>query len=439
MVAQQVPDLCVKHPRSFLARITMQSATPQAAAVPVPGGNWDPGWPPAGTSPRASGPGPAGAAAASSKDAKPAKRVRKRELPEPDKTEQDMAHAEVVSEVRKLMAQRDRDQQMWRDTIEAINDHAQRLDAVEHQDMQYTDQISMVAEHCQVLTKDTDANLRSQMETFAQESLRCIKALEDGAVRNLTDQQANFSRVLNDSKTLTERLDGQQKNTTRILEDSRTLTNQIDIKVIEIQNKLTEHEGKIRDVANGQGVRAQTVHHNMETPQRQQLQSSPREPLLTRRVVPLGFRRRTSLATSETRGKYLEAANLVKASSEAWRRAKQPRVRLTQHNKELSPRAMREFKAAKGLHPVLHRLDKPVEVFKGFPREQQGHYIIRESPNIVRPLDMLIMQAQECQVDTPAKHHLDTAGQLDQDPMEHIIIKPHMDSPEVPRLCILGA
>ena len=154
-------------------------------------------------------------------------------------------------------------------------------------------------------------------------------------------------------------------------------------------------------------------------------------------MVPLGFRRRVSLATSETRGKYLGAANLVKASSEAWRRAKQPRVRLTQHNKELSPRAMREFKAAKGLHPVLHRLDKPVEVFKGFPREQQGHYIIREFPNIVRPLDMLIMQAQEGQVDTPAKHHLDTAGQLDLDPMEHIIIKPHMDSPEVPCLCML--
>ena len=289
MVAQQVPDLCVKHPRSFLARITMQSATPQAAAVPVPGGNWDPGWPPAGTSPAASGPGPAGAAAASSKDAKPAKRVRKRELPEPDKTEQDMAHAEVVSEVRKLMAHRDRDLQMWRDTIEAINDHAQRLDAVEHQDMQYADQISMVAEHCQVLTKDTDANLRSQMETFAQESLRCIKALEDGAVRNLTDQQANFSRVLNDSKTLTERLDGQQKNTTRILEDSRTLTNQIDIKVIEIQNKLAEHEGKIRDVANGQGVRTQTVHHNMETPQRQQPQNSPQGTAADAMSGPPGF------------------------------------------------------------------------------------------------------------------------------------------------------
>ena len=163
----------------------------------VPTTTADPGWPPAGHVPSAA----VGAGARN-----PAKRMRDT-APTAEPAQKDLTHAEVVIMVHKLMAQRDHDQSNWKDVIVAVNDHAGRLDKLEHEDLQWNDRIHMVAEHCEALTKDTDANLRGQMDEFAKESVRCINTLETGIIKTLQGQQEGFDKVLKDSEVLIKQID----------------------------------------------------------------------------------------------------------------------------------------------------------------------------------------------------------------------------------------
>ena len=127
----------------------------------------------------------------------PAKRMRPPPEPEEDKRDPKSKGAgatleELTKVVEQLWAERPGNFKVWKEATDVINDHASRLDEIEHQDMHYNDRINLVAEHCQVLTRDTDANLRTQMDTFSAESVRCINALEEGVIKGMQAQQGGF-------------------------------------------------------------------------------------------------------------------------------------------------------------------------------------------------------------------------------------------------------
>ncbi len=107
---------------------------------------------------------------------------------------------DVAAQVCLLTAQRDRDRAAWLEAVEAIKDHAERIGKLEHSDMQYNDQLGMVADHCASSCKaieakiqkelfdvrenfkkdlgDHDGNLRAQLDTYASEMTATVLGIE---------------------------------------------------------------------------------------------------------------------------------------------------------------------------------------------------------------------------------------------------------------------
>ena len=144
--------------------------------------------------------------------------------------------------VFRLGAQRDADQQAWTELNDVIADHAQRLDSLEHEDMQYNDCLNLVADHCQNLTKDTDKNLRSQLDVFANELKITVGTLEGGLNTTITDAKGGFDKFS---------------------ADATSLITQIDHKIIQIQARLTEHDCRFQNLGPG-GLHAAHSGGNVE-------------------------------------------------------------------------------------------------------------------------------------------------------------------------------
>ena len=143
-------------------------------------------------------------------------------------------HDELVAMVFRLGAQRDADEQAWTELNDVIADHAQRLDHLEHEDLQYNDCLNLVAGHCQKLTKDTDSNLRGQLDVFANELKITVGTLEGKVDGTIKDVRSGF-----------EKFSG----------DATSLITAIDHKIIQIQARLTEHDCRFQNLDLG-GLRA---------------------------------------------------------------------------------------------------------------------------------------------------------------------------------------
>ena len=108
----------------------MKPATASSAAAGAAGaggaqqgGNWDPGWPPAGAK----------------VEKQAAKRMRPPPEPEEDKRDPKSKVAtleELTKVVEQLWAERPGNFKVRKEATDVINDHASRLDEMEHQDMQ---------------------------------------------------------------------------------------------------------------------------------------------------------------------------------------------------------------------------------------------------------------------------------------------------------------
>ena len=103
--------------------------------------------------------------------------------------------------------QRAKGQAAWLEVVEAVGDHARQIDELVHQDMQYNDHINLVADHCQILTKDTDYNLRAQLDKFAEDLSTSIGALDSKQGKLIGDAKNKFDAFELDAQKLMEATD----------------------------------------------------------------------------------------------------------------------------------------------------------------------------------------------------------------------------------------
>ena len=92
-----------------------------------------------------------------------------------------MSIDELVVAVKELQAQRRQDQSTWPELAGILDEYAQRIEGLEHQDMQYNDRISLVAENCRAVTKNLEHTLHAQMNGYTTDAKNGLLMLEEKA------------------------------------------------------------------------------------------------------------------------------------------------------------------------------------------------------------------------------------------------------------------
>ncbi len=162
------------------------------------------------------------------------KRVRLPDLAPAPATGATMPQDELVSLVQHLAAQRTIDQEAWAELVEVLGDHAARVEAIEHEDLQHNDRSNLLAAHCRALTKETDGNLRAQLDAYSTEVQKSLVSLESKLQGTIIGAQEKF--------------DKNEVQLTATVVDAQKLVEQIDAKILQIQAKLLEHDCRFQNI-----------------------------------------------------------------------------------------------------------------------------------------------------------------------------------------------
>ncbi len=249
MVAEQASAPSAIHPfvshPLFPPMMASSSSQPSVAwpppgigAQPVTGASPDPGASAAAPGPEAHKPGEA-------------KRFRDRDYGPLGPLTSFQELADVVRRIRQQQ------EAHHRDVTEAFADHAARIDVLEQQDLQYNDRIAYTADFCTKMTQDADKKLRAQLDAFAVQLKTDTETLKVGLETMVAAAQAEFESFRGDAKVLTD---------------------QVDLKILQIQAGLRDHEDQLMHLHGAVGDQATSIpHFAINTPQRD-VTSGPSSP-----------------------------------------------------------------------------------------------------------------------------------------------------------------
>ena len=145
------------------------------------------------------------------------------------------SHDQVIIWIQKLNAQREIDNAGWRAMEVMINSVADRIEALEDEDLQYNDKINLTAEHSLKITKGLEQKIEGQMSKFAQDTMQGMVVLEK-KLENLVKARAeNDQKVIDDARVL---IKSMESNSEKVVNDASTLMSQMEAQITAIQGRL---------------------------------------------------------------------------------------------------------------------------------------------------------------------------------------------------------